>query len=157
MEEITRLEALAETIAESVVAQDWQALDEVLADAGDRELLARLRSLAGIGPGSRATVLPEPGPAREQEPDGERRKPSPGAQTAQEPMTPDQRLQPGDSLGGRYRIQAHLQRGGMGDVYHAIDERLRIPVALKLLRPGLGSEETVLKQFQQEALLAQVR
>ena len=38
-------------------------------------------------------------------------------------------------LGGRYRIDGLLGRGGMSEVYFGYDERLDRPVAVKLLRP----------------------
>lgn len=41
-------------------------------------------------------------------------------------------MNPGD-LVGPYRIKASLGRGGMGEVYSAIHERIGLPVALKLL------------------------
>jgi len=37
-------------------------------------------------------------------------------------------------LGGRYRIDALLGRGGMSEVHHGYDERLDRPVAIKMLR-----------------------
>jgi serine/threonine protein kinase len=62
-------------------------------------------------------------------------------------------LQPGSVLHDRYRIEGQLGEGGMGAVYLAVDERLKIQVAVKEnLNPG--SE----RQFLREAsLLASLR
>lgn len=43
-------------------------------------------------------------------------------------------LQPGELVGGRYRVEAHVGGGGMSDVYRARDERRGAEVALKVLR-----------------------
>lgn len=42
----------------------------------------------------------------------------------------------------RYQIEAHLGKGGMGDVYRAIDTRLGKEVAIKLLSSSLSSGST---------------
>lgn len=42
----------------------------------------------------------------------------------------------------RYQIEAHLGKGGMGDVYRAIDTRLGKRVAIKLLNASLSSAST---------------
>lgn len=63
-------------------------------------------------------------------------------------------LQEGDVLGGRYEILQLLGEGGMGSVYKAMDRELNRPVALKLIRPELASNPSILARFKQELLLA---
>lgn len=40
---------------------------------------------------------------------------------------------PGDVIGGRFVIERHVARGGMGDVYRAVDRDTGMPVAVKLI------------------------
>jgi hypothetical protein len=63
-------------------------------------------------------------------------------------------LRPGDVLGGRYEILQLLGEGGMGAVYKAMDRELDRPVALKLIRPELAANSSILARFKQELLLA---
>src|SRR5579863_6755596 len=63
-------------------------------------------------------------------------------------------LQAGDVLGGRYEILQMLGEGGMGAVYKAQDRELDRPVALKLIRPELASNPSILARFKQELLLS---
>jgi serine/threonine protein kinase/tetratricopeptide (TPR) repeat protein len=63
-------------------------------------------------------------------------------------------LQIGDVLGGRYEILQLLGEGGMGAVYKASDRELDRFVALKVIRPELGSNPAILARFKQELLLA---
>jgi len=63
-------------------------------------------------------------------------------------------LETGDVLGGRYEILQLLGEGGMGAVYKAQDRELDRPVALKLIRPELASNPSILARFKQELLLS---
>lgn len=58
-------------------------------------------------------------------------------------------LAPGSEFGG-YRIIAHLGTGGMGEVYHAYDDHLNRPVALKILTPLLVAETEYRQRFLNE-------
>ncbi|MGH9125976.1 MAG: protein kinase domain-containing protein, partial [Acidimicrobiales bacterium] len=57
-------------------------------------------------------------------------------------------------LGGRYRIQRHLARGGMAEVYLARDELLDRPVAVKVLFPELARDASFVERFRREAQAA---
>ncbi|MFZ0952358.1 MAG: tetratricopeptide repeat protein [Candidatus Sulfotelmatobacter sp.] len=63
-------------------------------------------------------------------------------------------LQSGDVLGGRYEILQMLGEGGMGAVYKARDRELDRFVALKLIRPELAANPSILARFKQELLLS---
>src|SRR5262245_54445721 len=62
---------------------------------------------------------------------------------------------PGDSVGGRYTIDAPLGAGGFGTVYRATQLNLGRAVALKILNPVLFSAEGAHERFCREAALAQ--
>jgi len=52
---------------------------------------------------------------------------------------------------GRYMIEATLGRGGMGAVYRAHDQVLDCTVAIKVMLPGVGLDESAVERFRQEA------
>jgi eukaryotic-like serine/threonine-protein kinase len=59
-------------------------------------------------------------------------------------------LRPGDSL-GPYRIAERLGAGGMGEVFHARDERLGRDVALKTVAPAAARDRAYLNRLRREA------
>jgi serine/threonine protein kinase/Flp pilus assembly protein TadD len=61
---------------------------------------------------------------------------------------------PGTLLGARYRILRVLGEGGMGAVYQARDQELDRVIALKVIRPELAGNPTILQRFKQELILA---
>jgi serine/threonine protein kinase/CheY-like chemotaxis protein len=64
------------------------------------------------------------------------------------------RFNTGDLLADRFRIVRLIGRGGMGEVYEAIDIELGTPVALKTIRARIASDERVVARFRREVLRA---
>jgi eukaryotic-like serine/threonine-protein kinase len=60
----------------------------------------------------------------------------------------------GRVLGGRFRLEALVGRGASGEVYLAVDTRLRRRVAVKVLHQAVGSDPQFLRRFRSEAQLA---
>src|SRR5688500_800382 len=67
-------------------------------------------------------------------------------------------LPPGHKLCGRYTIIKLLGRGGMGAVYQAFDEELKVATAIKAVLADPDADETTLREleqrFKREILLA---
>src|SRR5437899_3492606 len=63
-------------------------------------------------------------------------------------------LQPGTVLGQRYMVMQLLGEGGMGAVYKAKHRDLNRMVALKVIRPDLARNESIIQRFKQELILA---
>src|SRR5437588_12045650 len=57
----------------------------------------------------------------------------------------------GTLLGGRYRLDARIGRGGMSTVYRAFDSVLERPVAIKLMHREIASDSDQLERFRREA------
>jgi serine/threonine-protein kinase len=57
----------------------------------------------------------------------------------------------GTSLDSRYLVMHRIGRGAMADVYAAWDSGARNEVALKLVRPELARDETIVTRFRREA------
>jgi WD40 repeat protein len=59
-------------------------------------------------------------------------------------------IAPGTVLGDRYQVLQLLGRGGIGEVWQALDLKLRVTVALKALRGGMPGGERVLERLRRE-------
>jgi predicted Ser/Thr protein kinase len=64
------------------------------------------------------------------------------------------RFQAGAVLGERYRVLGLLGRGGMGEVYRALDLKLDQAVALKFLPPAMARDQHRLERFRGEVRIA---
>ena len=63
-------------------------------------------------------------------------------------------LVPGDVVGEKYVLREIVGEGGMGRVFRAEETVLARTVAVKLLRPGLASDPSMLRRFAEEARAA---
>src|SRR5271163_1553276 len=57
----------------------------------------------------------------------------------------------GTVIGGRYRLEAEIGRGGMSSVYRAFDTVLERPVAIKLMHRDVAAHDDQLERFRREA------
>jgi eukaryotic-like serine/threonine-protein kinase len=64
------------------------------------------------------------------------------------------RLASGTVFAGRYLILEELGRGGMGQVYRAIDKTIDDEIALKMIRPEIAAEGGTLERFGRELKIA---
>ncbi|MCB1272668.1 MAG: serine/threonine protein kinase, partial [Microthrixaceae bacterium] len=63
-------------------------------------------------------------------------------------------VSPGTRIADRYLLQTPLGRGGMAQVFEALDETLGRQVAVKVLHPHLMADEAFVHRFRQEAVAA---
>jgi eukaryotic-like serine/threonine-protein kinase len=63
-------------------------------------------------------------------------------------------LKPGDHIAERYQLNHRIAVGGMGEVWESADERLGRTVAIKVLKPEIGSDPEFLERFRTEARIA---
>ncbi|MGV8025598.1 MAG: protein kinase [Anaerolineaceae bacterium] len=57
----------------------------------------------------------------------------------------------GKTLNNRYRIEEHIGRGGMAEVYRAFDQQRGVYLALKVLREDLAEDAVFIRRFEREA------
>ena len=74
------------------------------------------------------------------------------------PSAPAEHMEAGEAFGARYQITKMLGVGGMGAVYQAWDAELGVAVAIKTIRPGVGTNPSTAldaeRRFKRELLLA---
>jgi tetratricopeptide (TPR) repeat protein/TolB-like protein len=84
--------------------------------------------------------------------------PPPDAGASAVPTTaadvPLRELTTGSVVAGRYRIIEELGQGGMGRVYKAFDSKIGEKIALKLVRPEIATDPSVIERFANEIRLA---
>ncbi|HWH35515.1 MAG TPA: protein kinase, partial [Acidimicrobiales bacterium] len=68
--------------------------------------------------------------------------------------SPAGRMAPGARVGGRYQLVTRLAKGGMAEVWEALDEVLTRPVAIKILLPHLTADTAFVSRFRHEAVAA---
>jgi len=71
-----------------------------------------------------------------------------------EPSAERGSIAPGSLIACRYRVQARVGRGGMGEVYSVTDEELGERVALKTITPALARDPLLVEHFKRELRLA---
>lgn len=82
--------------------------------------------------------------------------PKPDSRRSSEARRRDARYTPGTLIAKRYRIVAKLGQGGMGEVYHADDQKLGEPVALKFLREDRSDDPKSNERFRDEVTVARM-
>ena len=64
------------------------------------------------------------------------------------------RLHSGSLVGGRYRLNSLIAKGGMAEVWEGQDQTLGRTVAVKILHPHLAVDRSFLERFRREAVAA---
>ena len=118
-------------------------------EAGDLVLVGS-RRLRVVDPATKAAPAPRATPA----PSAAPAPVSPAAPPPQAPVVSSAPEAPRSLSVKGYRVERALGRGGMGEVYLAVQESLGRPVALKVLAAKLAADADFVRRFQAEARAA---
>jgi len=124
------LEQLAQAVA-SGHDVDWDAALSTASDSEERCAIEQLRAVDGIAHGGGGAAVAE-------------------ATLTRAAVAASTTFTAGQTLGERYRIQAFLGRGGMGEVWQAFDLKLRVDVALKSILRHQFADERMLERLRRE-------
>jgi serine/threonine protein kinase/tetratricopeptide (TPR) repeat protein len=114
------------------------------ADDGDVGTGAAIKTPTGDSSSSDAATISDPSP-----------RPGSGSTKVQSEVRSFTAIfAPGTLLGARYQLLRILGQGGMGAVYEARDQELDRAIALKVIRPELASNPSILQRFKQELILS---
>ena len=58
----------------------------------------------------------------------------------------------GELIGDRYRLDRHIAKGGMAEVWLASDTKFDRQVAVKILKPHLANDPKLVERFRREAI-----
>ena len=136
-----------------MTAAQWQKVKEVTADAFELEPSRRPRFVADACRDDSSVcrevlrLIHEAGVAGE---DFLADAPLTLHQVLRQHAPPDPSFPAGSLVAGRFEILQFLNRGGMGEVYAALDTELKERVALKTIRPAIASSTSVIERFKQE-------
>ncbi len=59
-------------------------------------------------------------------------------------------IERGDLFAGRYEVVEGIGSGGMGKVYKVFDKKIHEMIALKLIKPEIGTDKAIIERFSQE-------
>jgi serine/threonine protein kinase/Tfp pilus assembly protein PilF len=68
--------------------------------------------------------------------------------------TPSDEFTRGTSFAGRYEIIEELGAGGMGKVFRAFDTKIKVEIALKILKPEIVADKKTIERFSNEIRFA---
>ncbi len=80
--------------------------------------------------------------------------PSVGISATKTFEAPVKKITRGTTFADRYEILEELGKGGMGEVYKVMDEKLDEEMALKVLKPEIAAEKGTIERFKNEVKLA---
>ncbi len=63
-------------------------------------------------------------------------------------------LEAGVVIAGKYRLERPIARGGMGSVWQAVHEQLKVPLAIKFMEPAYAASAVGRMRFEREATAA---